>query len=73
LLFNADYRSMDRVVDLRQVGLCGTLSHTSKFVIYRTVAKTDPSFVGSKIRHWNASQVGANGRAYIDHRVTSIR
>ena len=36
------------------------------------MTKADPSLVGSKIWHWDASQMSANGRADQDLRVSSV-
>jgi len=62
LLFNADDRPSNRIVDIWEVSLGWSLSNSAKFVIDGTMAQTDPSFVGAQVRHRDASQVGTNGR-----------
>jgi len=70
---NAENRTMDLVIDERKVHLSGTLSDTTELVINGTVAKADPTLVGTKVRYGNATQVSANGRGAHDGRVTGIR
>ena len=64
LLFNTDYCTVHRVVDVWQVSLSGSLSYSTEFIIDRSMAKAHPSLVGTKIWHWNATQMSANGRAH---------
>lgn len=64
---------MDLVVDPWQVGNGGTLSHSAELVIDGTVAQADPALVGAQVGHRDATQVGANGRAADNARVTGIR
>ena len=61
LLFNANKGTVDGVVDVWQVCLGWTLSDSSELVVHGTVAKAHPSLVGTKIWHWDATQVSANG------------
>ena len=61
LLFNANQGTVHRVVDIWQVCLGWSLSDSSELVVDGTVAKADPSLVGTKIWHWDAAQVSANG------------
>ncbi len=61
LLFNTDQGTVHRVVDVWQVGLSGSLSYSTEFIIDGTMAKAHPSLVSTKIWHWNAAQVSANG------------
>lgn len=63
---------MDRVVDVWQVGLSWTLSDSSELVVHGAVAKAHPSLVGTKIWHWDATQVSANGGAHKYAGVTGI-
>ena len=60
LLFNADDWSIDGVVDVWQVVLSWSLSDSSELIIDGTVAETNPTLVGSKIGHWDATQMSAN-------------
>ena len=72
LLLNAHDWAEHRVVDVRQVSLSWSLSDSSELVIDRSVTKANPSLVGSKIWHWDATQMSANGRAHQDLGVTGI-
>jgi len=72
LLLNAHNWAVHRVVDVWQVGLSWSLSDSSELIIDRSVAKANPSLVGSKIWHWDASQMGANGRAHKNLRVSGV-
>jgi len=60
------------VVNEWKVSSSWTLTDSSELVIHRTVTQANPSLVGSEIRHWDASQVSANGRAAENRRVTGI-
>lgn len=53
----------DGVVDIRQVGLSWTLSHSAELVVHRAVAEADPSLVGSDVRSWDAAEMSADSRA----------
>jgi len=70
---NAENRTMDLVIDEWQVHLGGTLSHTSELIVDGTVAEANPTLVGTKVRHGNATQVSANSGGADDGRVTGIR
>ena len=59
--FDADDGTEHGVIDVWQVGLGGPLPHSSELVVHGTVAKAHPSLVGTKIWHWNATQMSANG------------
>jgi hypothetical protein len=48
------------------------LSHSTELVVDGSVAQAHPSLVGTKIWHWDATQMGANGGAHQDLRVTSV-
>jgi len=61
LLLNADNWSVDGVVNVRKVGLGGSLSHSAEFIVDGTVAETNPTLVGTKIGHWDATKMRANG------------
>ena len=73
LFFDADDWSIDRVVNVWQVGLGWSLSDSSEFIVHRSVTQADPSLVSSQIWHWNATQVSANSRAHKNAGVTGIR
>jgi hypothetical protein len=60
LLFNAQNSAMHLVVNVREVSSSGALSDTAEFVIYRTMAKANPTFVGTQIWHRDAAQMSAN-------------
>jgi len=53
--------------------LGGSLSHTAELVIHGTVAEANPTFVGTKVGHWDATEMGANSRAHENLRVDGIR
>lgn len=72
LLLNADDGAVHLVVDVGQVSGGGSLTHTTELVIDGTVAKANPSLVGTEVGHGNATQMGANGRAAQHGRVTGI-
>jgi len=72
LLLNAHDWAVHRVVDVWQVSLSWSLSDSSELVVYGSVTKANPSLVGSKIWHWDATQMSANGRAYQHLGVTGI-
>ena len=72
LLLNAHNWAVHRVVDVWQVGLSWSLSDSTELVVDRSVAKANPSLVGTEIWHWNASQMGANGRANQDLGVSGV-
>jgi len=72
LLLNADDWSVYRVVDVRQVSLCWTLSDSTEFVIDGSVTKANPALISTEIWYGNATQVGADGGAYQDAGVTGI-
>ena len=61
LLFDTDHGTMDGVVDVWKVCLGWSLSDSSELVVHGSMAKAHPSFVGTKIWHWDAAQVSANG------------
>jgi len=64
LLLNAHNWAEHGVVDVWQVSLSWSLSDSTEFIIYRSVTQTNPSLIGTKIRYWNTSQMGANSRAH---------
>lgn len=72
LLLNAHHWAVHRVVDVWQVGLSWSLSDSSELVVDGSVAKAHPSLVSSKIWHWDATQVSANGRAHQDFGVSGV-
>ena len=72
LLLNADDWAVHRVVDVWQVSLSWSLSDSTELVVDGSVTKANPSLVGSKIWHWDATQMSANGRAHQDLGVTSV-
>jgi hypothetical protein len=72
LFFNADGGSIHRVVNIGQVILSGSLSDSSELVVHRTMAQANPSLVSSQVRHRDATQMGADGRAHQDAGVTGI-
>jgi len=61
LLLNADNWSVDGVVNVRKVGLGGSLSHSAEFIVDGTVAKANPTLVGTEIRNGDATEMCANG------------
>lgn len=61
LFLNTDDGAMARVVDVWQVRLGGSLSDSSELVVHGAVAEAHPSLVSTKIWHWDATQVSANG------------
>lgn len=63
---------MDLVVDVWQVGLGGSLTNTTEFVIDRSVTKANPTLVSSEIWDGNATQMSAHSRDSNDLRVTSV-
>ena len=69
---NAENRTMDLVIDEWQVHLGGTLSHTSELIVNGTVAEANPTLVGTKIGHGDATQVSANSGGADDGRVTGV-
>ena len=73
LLLDAHNWSIDGVVDVWQVGLSWTLSHSTELIVHGTVTEANPTLVSSEIWHWNTSKMGANGRADQDLRVSSWR
>jgi len=72
LLLNAHNWAIDGVVDVWQVGLSWSLSDSSELVVDGSVAKANPSLVGSKIWNWDASQMGANGGAHQNLGVSGV-
>ena len=64
---------MHLIVNPGQVGDCGSLTHSSEFVIYRTVAKAYPTLVGTEIWYGDATQMSANGGAADNRGVTGVR
>lgn len=72
LFFNADGGSVHRVVNIWQVGLSWSLSDSSELIVYGTMAQANPTLVGSEIRHGDATQVSANGRAHKNAGVSGI-
>jgi hypothetical protein len=58
---NAHDGSVHGVVDVGQVGLGWTLSHSAEFIVDGTVAKANPTLVGTKIGNWDATEMCANG------------
>jgi len=73
LLLNAEDWSVHLIVDPWQVGGGWSLTHAAELVVDGSVAKADPSLVGSEVGHWDAAQMSANGRAAKDGRVSSFR
>jgi len=73
LLFNAQNSAVHLVVNVREIGCCGALSDTAEFVIYRTMAQANPTFVGTQIWHRDAAQVSANCGAAQYRGVSSLR
>jgi len=63
LLLNAENGSMHLIVNVGKIGGSGALTHTTELIVDGTVTKTHPTLVGTQIRHGNATQMGANGRA----------
>lgn len=63
--FNAQQSTIlvDGVINIGQVLQRGSLSNSTKFVVYGAVADADPSVVGAQIGNGNATQVSANSRA----------
>ena len=72
LLLNADNWAVHRVVDVWQVSLSWSLSDSSELIVDGSVTKANPSLVGSKIWHWDATQMSANGRAHQNFGVSSV-
>ena len=72
MLLNAHNWAIDGVVDVWQVGLSWSLSDSSELVVDGSVAKANPSLVGSKIWNWDASQMGANGGAHQNLGVSGV-
>ena len=60
LLLDADDGSIHGVVDVGQVSLGGSLSHTAELVVHGTVAEANPTLVGTEVGHWDATEMGAN-------------
>jgi hypothetical protein len=72
LLLNAHDWAVHRVVDVWQVSLSWSLSDSTELIVDGSVAKADPSLVGTKIWDWDATQMSANGGAHQDLGVTSV-
>lgn len=72
LLLDAHDWAVHRVVDVWQVGLSWSLSDPTELVVDGTVAKAHPALVGTEVWHWDATQVGANGRAHENLRVAGV-
>ena len=72
LLLNAHNWAIDGVVDVWQVSLGWSLSDSSELVVDRSVTEANPSLVGSKIWHWDATQMGAHGRAHQNLGVSGV-
>lgn len=69
---DAEDRSMHLVINPRKVGGCGALTDTTEFVVDGTVAQAHPTLVCTEVRHWNATQMSANGGATHDRGVTGV-
>ena len=61
------------IVNEWKVGCGWSLSYSSKFIVNWSVTKANPPLVGSKIWHWNTSQVSTNSRTAKNWRVSGIR
>lgn len=72
MLLNTEDLSVYRVVDIWQVGLSWSLSYSTEFIVDGSVTKAYPSFVGTKIWYWDATQMCANSGTYEDLGVTGI-
>ena len=72
MLLNAHNWAVHRVVDVWQVSLSWSLSDSTELVVDGSVAKANPSLVGTKIWHWDATQMSANGRAHQDLGVSGV-
>ena len=71
--FNAKGRAVHIVVDVGQVGLGGSLSHTPELIVDGTVTQAHPALVGSDVRSGDAAQVSANCRDDEYLRGTGVR
>jgi len=72
LLLNAHHWAEHGVVDVWQVGLSWSLSDSAELVVDRSMAQTHPTLVGTEVWHWDAAQMGANGRAHQNLRVSGV-
>jgi len=73
LLFNTNDWPIHWVVNVRKIVLCRSLSYSSELIVNWTMAQTNPTLVGTKIRNWNTTQVSANGWTDQYVRVSCIR
>ena len=64
---------MHLVVNEWKVGSGWSLTNSSEFIVDGSVTQADPTLVGSKIWHWDATQMGANGRAAENRGVSGLR
>lgn len=62
-LLDTEDGSVHLVVNEGQVGGGWSLTHSSEFIINRSVTQTHPPLVGSQVGHWDASQMSTNSRA----------
>lgn len=64
-LLNAEQSAVlvERVVDVGKVQQCGTLTHSSEFVVDRAVANADPAVVSAEVRNGHAAEMSADCRA----------
>jgi len=53
---------MHLIVDPRKVSNGWALTHSAELVVDGSVAQADPTLVGAQVRHWDATQVRADGR-----------
>ena len=72
LLLNADDGSVHGVVDVRQVGLGGSLSHSAELVVDGAVAQAHPALVCAEVGHGDAAEMGADGGADEDLGVLGV-
>lgn len=72
-LFDTKDGSVHLIVNPGQVGDSGSLTHSSEFVVYGTVAKAYPSLVSAEIWYGDAAQMSADGGAAYNGRVTGVR
>jgi hypothetical protein len=72
-LLNTEDGSVHLVVDEGQVSDGGSLTDSAELVVHGSVTQADPSLVGSEVGHGNATEMGANGRAAKNGRVTGLR
>jgi len=72
LLLNAEDLSKYGVVDISQVGLSWSLSYSTELIVDGSVTEAYPSFIGTEIWYWDATQMSANGGTYENLGVTSV-